>query len=56
MQAVEVAVPPVQEGGNERHVEKPQAPAQEPSKLKKEDEAQKIIRQIRNISAFCDCV
>lgn len=50
MQAVEVTqIVPQDEAAD-----KPQAPVQE--QAVKEDESLSILRQIRNISAFCDCV
>lgn len=50
MQAVEV--PQIVPQGNET-AEKPQAPVKEQAV---KEESLNIIRQIRNISAFCDCV
>lgn len=51
MQAVEVSQ--IVPQGSET-AEKPQAPVKE--QAVKEEESLNIIRQIRNISAFCDCV
>jgi hypothetical protein len=53
MQAV-VEVPQAAPQTGSEPVEKPQVPAQE--QAVKEDESRNINRQIRNISAFCDCV
>lgn len=53
MQAVEV--PQVVPQTGSEPVEKPQAPVLEQA-VKDDESRNSIIRQIRNISAFCDCV